>query len=471
MRVYLSVDMEGIAGVNHPDPTGSGHARYPAAVDLMVGETNAAIEGALAAGATEVLVNDSHGDDVQPAARAASTRPRASSRARRPWSMVAGAGPDAGFDVALFVGYHARAGHPRGTIAHTYTGAPVETRLDGRPTGEYGLNAMVLGAWGVPVGLVAGDDALAEEVAGWLPWAERVVVKTAVGSNAAASLHPTRRRGSDPGGRRAAVRRAAAGEPRAAACRPAGRHRGRVQPRASRPTTRRSCPGAERIGDRGVRFASRRSGSSPTAGSSPGIGWPARSIGDLRRVATTRTPGHTRDDGRMTAEGPLDRLWRGRALAGAWGARARASTTIGQERAILRLFGVTGLDAAGRPLAGATVDRWLAGDPRGLGNGIALPVRDGPARVRPRAAAARAGRRVGRDRPRPRGGAAARARSARCRRGRGVAAGGRRDRAHRRPADGPARDDRDARRGRPPVARRHPARAGRRGRASRRRPT
>ncbi len=76
----------------------------------------------------------------------------------------------------------------------------------------------------------------------------------------------------------------------------------------------------------------------------------------------------------MTTEWPLDRLRaRADALAGAWGARARASTTIGQERAILRLFGVTGLDAAGRPLAGATVDRWLKGDPRALGNGIALP--------------------------------------------------------------------------------------------------
>jgi hypothetical protein len=77
----------------------------------------------------------------------------------------------------------------------------------------------------------------------------------------------------------------------------------------------------------------------------------------------------------MTADwGPLDRLvTRAEGLAGAWGARARASTTIGQERAILRLFGVTGLDASGRPLAGATIDRWLASDPRALGAGIALP--------------------------------------------------------------------------------------------------
>lgn len=77
----------------------------------------------------------------------------------------------------------------------------------------------------------------------------------------------------------------------------------------------------------------------------------------------------------MTADwGPLDRLVaRADALAGSWGARARGSTTIGQERAILRLFGVHGLDAAGRPLAGATVDRWLSAEPRALSTGIALP--------------------------------------------------------------------------------------------------
>ena len=72
--------------------------------------------------------------------------------------------------------------------------------------------------------------------------------------------------------------------------------------------------------------------------------------------------------------GPVDRLvGRADALAGAWGARARGSTTIGQERAILRLFGVQGLDRSGRPLAGSTVARWLASDPGGLSGGITLP--------------------------------------------------------------------------------------------------
>jgi D-amino peptidase len=211
VKVYLSVDMEGIGGISHPHPTQPKDARYAMSVDLMIGETNAAIEGALAGGATEILVNDSHWsmhnllpEAVHPAATVL--------QGQKPWSMVAGAGPNGNFGVALFVGYHARAGHPRSTIAHTDSGRPVETRLDGRPTGEYGLNALALGAWGVPVGLVSGDDALAEEVAEWLPWTERVVVKIAHGGNSAASVHPSIARARLREGAERAVRRAAAGE-------------------------------------------------------------------------------------------------------------------------------------------------------------------------------------------------------------------------------------------------------------------
>ena len=215
MRVYISVDMEGIGGISHPHPTDPANARYPASVELMVAETNAAIEGALAAGATDVLVNDSHWNmyNLLPSALHPAARVLQGEKA---WSMVAGGQPapdgSPSFDVALFVGYHARAGHPTGTIAHTYTGRPVETRLDGRPTGEYGFNALVLGAWGIPVGMVTGDDALAEEVEGWLPWAERVVVKVADGGHSATSVHPSVACDRVRAGAERAVRRAAAGE-------------------------------------------------------------------------------------------------------------------------------------------------------------------------------------------------------------------------------------------------------------------
>jgi D-amino peptidase len=214
MRVYISVDIEGVAGVSHAKPTNRRDDGYPAAVELMVGEANAAVEGAIAAGATDVLVNDSHGGmfNLTPATMAEAARVLQGQKA---WSMVAGAAPRNGrpaFDLALFVGYHARAGHPTGTIAHTYSGAPTETRLNGRPTGEYGFNALALAAWGIPVGLVAGDDALADEVAGWLPWAERVVVKEGFGTSAAASLHPARARALIRDGAARAVELAKAGE-------------------------------------------------------------------------------------------------------------------------------------------------------------------------------------------------------------------------------------------------------------------
>jgi len=257
VRVYISVDMEGIAGISHPAPTGSKDAKYPAAVELMVAETNAAIEGTLAGGATAVLVNDSHGGmfNLTPADI---HREATVLQGQKAWSMVAGAQPApdgaARFDVALFVGYHARAGHPRGTIAHTYSGAPVESRLDGRPTGEYGLNALALGAWGIPVGLVSGDDALAQEVPEWLPWTERVVVKAADGGHSAASVHPSVACERIRDGAERAVRRAAAGEMRTLQVGPPvvveiDFGRGVLADHAA------IVPGAERVGDRTVRFS------------------------------------------------------------------------------------------------------------------------------------------------------------------------------------------------------------------------
>ena len=256
MRVYISVDMEGIAGINDPHPTDPNDKRYATSVDLMVGETNAAIEGALTAGATDILVNDSHWnmynllpEDLHRSARVL--------QGEKAWSMVAGAQPlpdgSPAFDVALFVGYHARAGHGRGTIAHTYSGAPVETRLAGRPTGEYGLNALALGAWGIPVGLVTGDDALAEEVVDWLPWVERVIVKHADGTHSAASAHPAVARERIQAAAEEAVRRAGHGNlslleverPVAIEVEYA---------KGVRADFGAIVPGAERVGDRTVRY-------------------------------------------------------------------------------------------------------------------------------------------------------------------------------------------------------------------------
>jgi D-amino peptidase len=100
------------------------------------------------------------------------------------------AAADGNFDVALFVGYHARAGHPTGVISHTYNPRAVLVQIGGRPASEAAVNALYLGSYGVPVAMVSGDDALAAELDDWLPWAETVVVKRAISYQTADSVHP-----------------------------------------------------------------------------------------------------------------------------------------------------------------------------------------------------------------------------------------------------------------------------------------
>src|SRR2546422_405805 len=150
MRVYISVDMEGIAGVVHEsqtDPTTPAFAaEYGRFRRLMTAEANAAVEGALAAGATRVLVNDSHwfmrnllAEELHQAAELVSGDPK-------PRSMVQDI--DGGFDAALFIGYHARAGTRNAILDHTYADRIHDVRLNGKPAREVGLSAALAGAAG-----------------------------------------------------------------------------------------------------------------------------------------------------------------------------------------------------------------------------------------------------------------------------------------------------------------------------------
>ncbi len=193
MRIYISVDMEGIAGVVHEsqtDPTTPAFAsEYGRFRRLMTAEANAAVEGALAAGATRVLVNDSHwfmrnllAEELHQAAELMAGDPK-------PRSMVQGI--DGGFDAALFIGYHARAGTRNAILDHTYADRIHEVRLNGKAVGELGLNAGLAGVYGVPVALVSGDAALAAEAKDLLgDGVATVVVKQAVSRCAAQSVAP-----------------------------------------------------------------------------------------------------------------------------------------------------------------------------------------------------------------------------------------------------------------------------------------
>lgn len=190
MKVFISVDMEGVACVTHSDHVKMEGREYELARKWTTGEANAAIEGALEAGATTIVVADGHGymhnllpEDLHEEVTLVSGSPR---------PLLQLEGLDRSFHAAFFVGYHARAGDPLGTLAHTYVGRIVyEIRLNGNPVSEATFNASVAGHFGVPVALVAGDDALANEVAGTIPWAERVITKWAISSFAARNLTPS----------------------------------------------------------------------------------------------------------------------------------------------------------------------------------------------------------------------------------------------------------------------------------------
>lgn len=252
MKVYIGVDMEGVAGVSHPAPTRHGEEGFAAAAALMTGETNAAIDGAYRGGATAVLVNDGHGRMLNLSPDALDAR-AILLQGQKVWSAMEGGGPDRGHDVALFVGYHARAGAPRAAISHTYSENVVSSRLNGRAVGETGLHAAVLGDWGVPVALVAGDDVVIEEAKGWLPWAEGVVVKEAYGRHAAASIHPTVAQDKIMRAAERALKRTAAGDiavltvGRPILLELEYRHPGQADYAAF-------VPGVARVGDLGVRI-------------------------------------------------------------------------------------------------------------------------------------------------------------------------------------------------------------------------
>jgi D-amino peptidase len=181
-KVYISVDMEGISGVSGDDQVSSGTPEYGRSRKLMAEDLNAAVRGALEAGATDILVNDSHGgqrnllpEDVHPSARLIS-------HSFKRHGMMEGL--DETFDAVIFIGYHAKADTPRGLFAHTGSGVVRDLQINGRSVGEGGMNAALAAWYGVPVVLVTGDDVAVEQVKESATSARGVVVKRAINVHA-----------------------------------------------------------------------------------------------------------------------------------------------------------------------------------------------------------------------------------------------------------------------------------------------
>lgn len=189
LKVFISVDMEGIAGLIAWDETEQGGPDYPLFRRIMTEEANAAIAGALDAGATEIVVRDAHGsarnilpDLLRPEARL--IREWAS-----PMSMMEGL--DRTFDAVVFVGYHARAGTPDAVLKHTMSLTLFDVILNGVRMPEAGWNAAIAGYFDVPVVFLSGDSAICRQAREIIGPIETAAVKDGI-SKAASMIHPVK---------------------------------------------------------------------------------------------------------------------------------------------------------------------------------------------------------------------------------------------------------------------------------------
>lgn len=193
MKIYISTDFEGVSGIVAWEQTLEGNPEYAHGRSLLTAEVNAAIDGAREAGTDEIVVNDAHhnmrnlrADELNGAATLVAGK-------HKPLYMMQGL--DGSFDAVFFVGYHGSISAATAILSHTYSPSAVyEVRLDGHVVGESALNALVAARYGVPIALVTGDRATADESEWFAPVAERVVVKESITRYAASNLHPLRAR-------------------------------------------------------------------------------------------------------------------------------------------------------------------------------------------------------------------------------------------------------------------------------------
>jgi D-amino peptidase len=188
LNILISADMEGISGVVSNSHTLAEHKEFERFRALMTDDVNAAVDGALAAGAARIVVNDSHSSMTNILIEKLHSSAELISGSPKPFSMMEGISADV--DAVFFIGYHASAGTQQAVLAHTWSGALLEVRLNDTSVGEIGLNAALAGAFDVPVVLVTGDEAATAEARALLGSVETVAVKKAVGEVAAQCVHP-----------------------------------------------------------------------------------------------------------------------------------------------------------------------------------------------------------------------------------------------------------------------------------------
>jgi len=189
LKLYISVDMEGVVGVVTGDQLGPGGFEYQMAREFMTEEVLAAIAAAREEGVTEILVSDSHGNGENLLIDMLPDDVMVVRSWPRPLMMMEGI--DSTFDAAIFLGYHAGTTNPNGVRAHTMSSANLaDVRLDGVSMLEAGVNAAIAGHFGVPVIMISGDDAVAQETSDIIGDIEQAIVKWNISFHSAKTLTP-----------------------------------------------------------------------------------------------------------------------------------------------------------------------------------------------------------------------------------------------------------------------------------------
>ena len=190
LKIYISADMEGVTGAVTDEQLGPGGFEYERFRQFMTNEVNAAIDAARAAGATEFVVSDSHGNGQNLLIDQLPSDVTVIRSWPRPLSMMAGI--DDTFDGVIFIGYHAGTTNPEGVRAHTMSSTHLaDLRINGRSHNEAAINAAIAGNFGVPVIMLSGDDVTAVETTALLGNVETAVVKRAISYHAADTLTPS----------------------------------------------------------------------------------------------------------------------------------------------------------------------------------------------------------------------------------------------------------------------------------------
>jgi D-amino peptidase len=189
LKVYISADMEGVAGAVTGDQLGPTGFEYERFRGFMTAEVLAAIQGARDAGATTIVVSDSHGNGENLLIERLPDDVMIVRSWPRPLMMMQGI--DSTFAAALFIGYHASTTSPVGVRAHTMSSADYTAlALNGVNMSEAGINAAIAGYFGVPVVMISGDDAAVAETRGLIGNIDGAVVKRAISFHSAISMTP-----------------------------------------------------------------------------------------------------------------------------------------------------------------------------------------------------------------------------------------------------------------------------------------